>query len=166
MLVPAHFSFHFHLYVFEVQSILKYLKTVFKADNTLYMRLSNKTIKNNLELCSSYHLGLCYIYKTLLLCFYFIQDVGLEFADGDLSEYLDWCLENEQNTELIQELVGKLKAQGLNDDMTDERETGEEMDDEGDDRLRALEEEEMSFPSMAKTMQEVTQGLLKDLNRG
>ncbi|XP_072028229.1 E3 ubiquitin-protein ligase rnf213-alpha-like [Amphiura filiformis] len=95
-----------------------------------------------------------------------VQAVGLEHTDDDLDEYLDWCVDNDENTELIQELVTGLQAQGLrlSDDMTDEVATGEEMDD--DDLSRLAEEEEMSFPSMAKTMQEVTEELLRDINRG
>ncbi|XP_072028224.1 E3 ubiquitin-protein ligase rnf213-alpha-like [Amphiura filiformis] len=96
-----------------------------------------------------------------------VEAVGLEYADGGLEEYLDWCLQNEQNAELIQELVTGLQAQGirLSDDMTDEATIGKEMDYD-DDISRLAEEEEMSFPSMALSVHELTESLLREINRG
>ncbi|XP_072029083.1 E3 ubiquitin-protein ligase rnf213-alpha-like [Amphiura filiformis] len=96
-----------------------------------------------------------------------VEAVGLEYADGGLEEYLDWCLQNEQNAELIQELVTGLQAQGirLSDDMTDEATIGKEMDYD-DDISRLAAEEEMSFPSMALSVHELTESLLRDVNRG
>ena len=90
----------------------------------------------------------------------------MEHTEGDFDDYVEWCIEHENDTDLIQELVSGLQAQGLSDDMTDEEETGEGMDEEDNGQAEAEEEMFESFPSMAKTMQEVTKGLLKDLNRG
>ena len=99
------------------------------------------------------------------------QSVGLDQADkGEYDDYVEWCIEHEDDNELIQELVSGLEIHGFTED-SEGPASGEEMD--GDAGVGGSEEgeseEEMleSFPSIAMTMKQVTQGHLKDLiNRG